>query len=111
MPLLGTREGVFFYWKLFKEVNVGDERPTFLVPTIFFPKILTRDVSFKKLLNSFMQNEARNDQGHKRRYLQSLLNNCFIKQSQFEGLGPQHLYPNFPRMPPTSPPPEQAPQS
>ena len=79
----------------------------------FFPqKILTRDVSFKKLLNSFMQNEARNDQGHKRRYLQSLLNNCFIEQSQFEGLGPQHLYPNFPRMPPTSPPPpEQAPQS
>ena len=46
-------QGVFLYWKPLKEENVGDEQPTFVVQNNFFSqKILTRDVSFKKLLNS-----------------------------------------------------------
>ena len=33
-------QGVFLYWKPLKEENVGDEQPTFVVPTTFFPKNL-----------------------------------------------------------------------
>ena len=53
-----------------------------------------------------MQNEARNNQGNKIIRSNTAANNFFIKEGQgFEGLGPRHLYPNFPRVPPPPPRP------
>ena len=52
-----------------------------------------------------MQNEARNNQGNKIIRSNTAANNFFIKEGQgFEGLGPRHLYPNFPRVPLPPPP-------